>query len=75
MTENMTEKKLWTLRVDEELRNLIPPLSIDEKRMLEEGILKNGCEMPIIVWNDTIVDGHNRYEICRKHSVPFSQGG
>ncbi len=67
----MTEKKLWTLKVDEELRSLIPPLSAEERQMLEESIVANGCEMPILVWNDVIVDGHNRYEICRERGIPF----
>jgi len=32
----------------------------------EANILKNGCYDPIKIWNGTIVDGHNRYEICTK---------
>src|SRR5690606_13194916 len=27
---------------------------------------------PITVWCDTIVDGHNRYQICRKLGVDFA---
>ena len=69
----MTEKKLWTLKVDDELRDLIPSLSAEERKMLEESIVANGCEMPILVWNDTIVDGHNRYDICREHGIPFAK--
>ena len=68
----MTEKKLWTLNVDEEFKTLIPPLTEDEHRLLEESILKNGCEMPILVWNGTIIDGHNRYDICHAHGIPFA---
>ena len=41
--------------------------------MLEESIVANGCEMPILVWNDTIVDGHNRYDICHEHGIPFAK--
>ena len=26
---------------------------------------------PIITWNDFIVDGHNRYSICKKHNIEF----
>lgn len=69
----MTEKKLWTLSVDEEFKALIPPLSAEERQMLEESIAANGCEMPILVWNDTIVDGHNRYAICHEHGIPFAK--
>lgn len=33
--------------------------------------MANGCLTPIIVWDKTIVDGHNRYEICMKHGISF----
>lgn len=69
----MTEKKLWTLTVDDELRDLIPPLSVEERQMLEESLIANGCEMPILVWDGCIVDGHNRYVICHEHGIPFTK--
>ncbi len=59
------------LIINEELKNLLPPLSPEEFAGLEESILKDGCLSPLIVWNDTLVDGHNRYEICTKHQIPF----
>ena len=65
------EKKLYDLTVDHELRDLIPPLSEEERRMLEDSIVRDGCDTPLTVWNGVIVDGHNRYEICRAHGVPF----
>lgn len=40
--------------------------------MLEASIVANGCESPLTVWNDTIVDGHNRYDICQQYSIPFA---
>jgi len=54
-----------------ELKNLLPPLSKKEYDGLEKDILKNGCLSAVVAWNDTIVDGHNRYEICQKHGLPF----
>ena len=66
------EKKVYTLNVDPELRDLIPPLTEEEHQMLEDSIVRDGCDTPLVVWNGTIVDGHNRYEICQKHQVPFS---
>ena len=68
----MNEKKLYTLTIDPEFRDLIPPLNEDEFAMLEESIISNGCESPLIVWNDVIVDGHNRYAVCQKHGIPFA---
>lgn len=66
------EKKLYELKVDEEFARLIPPLAHDERKMLEESIQKEGCTDPLIVWNGTIIDGHNRYSICKKLNIPFS---
>lgn len=59
------------LNIDEEFKKLIPPLSNEEYKLLEENILKYGCIVPICTWNNTIVDGHNRYEICFKHNLEF----
>ena len=68
----MPEKKLYDLAVDPEFRDLIPPLNEEELKLLEASIVADGCESPLIVWNGVIVDGHNRYAICRKHEIPFS---
>ena len=68
----MPEKKLYGLTVDPEFRDLIPPLNEEELKLLEESLVADGCESPLIVWNGVIVDGHNRYAICRKHEIPFA---
>lgn len=68
----MPEKKLYDLAVDPEFRDLIPPLNEEELKLLEESLMADGCESPLIVWNGVIVDGHNRYAICRKHEIPFA---
>lgn len=67
----MTEYDIYTLKVDEEFKNLIPPLSPDERKQLEENLLQDGCREPLCVWNKTILDGHNRYEICTRNQIPF----
>lgn len=67
----MSEKKLYTLTIDPEFRDLIPPLTEEELSMLEESIVQYGCEQPLVVWNGILVDGHNRYGICQKHGIPF----
>lgn len=61
------------LLIDNELRDLLPPLTKEEYSQLEENILKDGCQSPIITWNDYIVDGHNRYGICKKHKIEFEE--
>ncbi len=56
------------LTIDPEFEAKCPPLSEDELAQLEENILEEGVVlMPLIVWNNTIVDGHNRYRIAQEH--------
>ena len=56
------------LAIDPEFEAKCPPLTEDELSQLEENILEEGLVLtPIIVWNNTIVDDHNRYRIAREH--------
>ena len=56
------------LKIDPEFQNQIPPPTDDEYKQLEENILKEGKLIsPLIVWNNILVDGHNRYAILQKH--------
>lgn len=56
------------LIIDPEFRDKIPPLTEDEFTLWEENILSDGAVFsPLIVWDGTILDGHNRYEIIQKH--------
>ena len=56
------------LIIDPEFRDKIPALTEDEFTLLEENILSDGAVFsPLIVWDGTILDGHNRYEIIQKH--------
>ena len=65
---------LEQLKIDPEFEKVIPPLTKDEYHQLEENILDDGrIMMPIAVWGDIIVDGHNRYRIaCEYGDIPFS---
>lgn len=59
-------------RIDPELKSIMNELAKDEKNTLEKSLLQDGYKgPPIVVWEDTIIDGHNRYELCRKHNIPF----
>jgi len=68
----MLEKSLKCLRIDKEFKNLARPLLSREYSQLEASLLINGCKDPLITWNDIIIDGYNRYEICMRHRIPFS---
>lgn len=59
-------------RIDPELNDVLPKLSDADYKALEQSLLTEGYKgAPIMVWGDIIVDGHNRYEICNKHNIPY----
>jgi hypothetical protein len=61
-----------------ELKDLIPALKEDEWNQLEKNILQEGCKSALILWHNKendqyiLIDGHNRYAICQKHSIKFN---
>ncbi|HVR52478.1 MAG TPA: plasmid replication/partition related protein, partial [Pseudorhodoferax sp.] len=57
--------------VNEELKAYIDPLTPDEYEALERSLLAEGCRDALVLWGDVLVDGHNRYGICKKHGLPF----
>lgn len=63
------------MTIDEEFQKLIPPLTDDEYRQLEENCIKEGIRDALVVWNDNgkliLVDGHNRYQIAKKHNLEY----
>ena len=60
------------LRIDQALKAYIDPLTPDEHESLERSILAEGCRDALVVWDDLLIDGHNRYGICQKHGLPFN---
>ena len=64
-----TPKELF---IEDKFKNACPKITDEEFKALETLILKDGAIYdPIIVWDNTIVDGHNRYVIARKHGLDF----
>ena len=59
------------LKIDPELKDLLPPLTDEEYKQLEKNILDNGFDQnfPIMEWHGYIADGHNRYSICKKYNI------
>ena len=70
------------IQIDEELEDLLPGLSEDDSNSLTQSLIENGFDQKfgrIKVWfpedNDGtgyIVDGHNRYKICKKNDIELS---
>lgn len=59
------------ITIDSEFKALIPPLTAEERAELECSLLTDGCRDALVLWGDTLIDGHNRYEICTRHNIPF----
>ena len=60
-----------SIKVDPALKALIPPLSTEERDLLEQNILAHGCRDPLVVWQGVLLDGHNRLEICERHGLGY----
>ena len=43
------------LKIDQEFKSLIPPLTDDEYKRLEENIKADGCRDSLVTWDGIIV--------------------
>jgi hypothetical protein len=62
---------LSIVKIDPQFEEWIQPLDSMELALLEESIRREGCRDPIRQWGDYIIDGHNRYRICKKWDIPY----
>jgi len=69
--QDIVERYYMNLRIKEEFKSLIPKLTAEEYEGLERNIKQEGCRDKIITWKGYIIDGHNRYEICKKYNIAF----
>jgi transcriptional regulator with XRE-family HTH domain len=60
------------LTINPRFEGALPALSGEELKLLEESLINEGCRDSIIVWGETIVDGHHRYRICTENNIPFN---
>lgn len=59
------------LKIKKEFKELIPDLSAEEFKQLEDNCINDGIRDKLIIWEDYIIDGHNRFEIAGKHNLKF----
>ena len=74
MTVEHEEKLLLEdLVIDSEFAGIIPPLAELEFDQLRKNIMEDQeVYHPIVVWRNTILDGHKRYEILKENpQIPF----
>ena len=70
----MTQKiDIESIKIDPELRDLLCPLSEGEFKTLRGSLLADGCLQPLIIDEKTgvLIDGHNRFKICKEENIPF----
>ena len=58
--------------IDEEFKKLLPTLDIDTFLWLEQSLLTYGCQHPLVLWEGILIDGHNRWEIIKKHNLEYN---
>jgi len=59
------------IKINDALRSYIEPLTESEYQSLERSLLAEGCRDALVLWGELLVDGHNRYQICQEHGIPF----
>jgi N6-adenosine-specific RNA methylase IME4 len=59
------------LRIKEEFKKLIPPLTAEEFKQLETNCIEEGIRDAIVTWQGFVIDGHNRYKIATDWQLSF----
>ena len=59
------------IKIKDDFKKLIPALTAEEFKQLEKNILKDGIRDPLVLWNNYLIDGHNRYQIAFKHGLEY----
>ena len=57
--------------INPDLKAYIDPLTHDERGALERSLLNEGCRDALVLWGELLIDGHNRYELCQQHNLPY----
>ena len=59
------------IKINQKFKDLLPPLPDEDYALLEQSIIADGVRESIKLWQNQIVDGHNRFSVCQKHDLPF----
>jgi hypothetical protein len=83
---NDVERVKNSIEILPELQEFIRPLTGEQYAQLEQNIIQHGCQDALVLWETTeydlgrgdsetpvylLVDGHNRYKICKEHKIDF----
>jgi len=59
------------MQIKQEFKDLIPPLTKEEFKQLENNCMSEGIREKILTWNGFIIDGHNRFEIATRWDLDY----
>ena len=62
---------LYIMNIRDEFKNLLPPLSNEEYKLLSESIKKEGVREPLVLWQNILIDGHNRHQIATELGIEY----
>jgi len=51
---------------------MVAPQTEQARREMEERLLQYGCNLPIRVWNNTVLVDQEEYLFCRSHNLPLN---
>jgi len=59
------------MQIKQEFKDLIPSLTKEEFKQLENNCMSEGVREKILTWNGFIIDGHNRFEIATRWDLDY----
>jgi len=61
------------ITIDQKFKDLLPVLPSDVYTALQVEILRDGCNDPLTIWEETniLLDGHNRLSICDANDIEY----
>lgn len=64
---------MTTPTIDRQFERIIPPLAGSELEGLRASLRAHGCREPLVIWAEEgkLLDGHNRFRICREESIDY----
>lgn len=57
--------------IDEQFKALLPSLDAEAYAGLEKDILKNGVRDSVVLWDNILIDGYNRFSVAKEHDLPL----
>ena len=63
--------KVSAVVIDGQFPFLLPPLSEDEERELRGLLKEEGCRDALVFWGNVLLDGHHRFDLCKKLGIDF----